>query len=447
MSIAPGFAVMPWHHAYSVGVITLSVRLVVCACVGLRCLEKILKLMTPLFQLPRSTPSWSSSRLWLLRVGYYKLTREKDIADDWVWIVDFTIQAGDIKCLTIVGVRLSWLENEKHERQDQALSHEDVEPIELVPVRQSNGEIVYQHLEAAKKKTGVPRQIIADWGSDVKAGIHKFIDQHPQTDYIYDVKHFTAGILECEFKDDLMWTEFTKWASQTKSELHQTALSYLEPPNQRAKSRYMNMDILVAWGGKVLAFLDRIEIHIKTQSELAAIQQKLDWIRQFGDDLAQWHEILDLVEKTEAYVRTNGFFSGCDKDLRGLLRLSPNATARTIRIRWALIEYVLDASLKAKPGERLLGSSEVIESIFGKFKYMQREHEKGSLTGLVLAIPAMVSQTTQDVVQRALETVPIHEVCRWVKEKFGKSPHAKRKEAFSAPVRPEQKPDRFPLSA
>ena len=405
---------------------------------------KILKLMISFFHLPQASPSWSSSRLWLLRVGYYKLTRKKAIADDWVWIVDFTIQAGAMKCLTVVGLRLSGLGKD---RKDNALCHGDVEPITLSPVRQSNGEIVYQHLEEAIRKTGVPRQIIADHGSDVKAGIQKFIDHHPQTDYIYDVKHLTANVLEHEFKSDTMWVEFTKWATHTRSVLHQTALSYLEPPNQRAKSRYMNMDILVQWGVKMLSFIDGIEAHINTPSEVLDIREKMDWIVPFRADLLEWQEILDLVEKTETFVRTKGLFQDCDQELRGLLRLSPKPTARTIRIRWSLIEYVLDASLKAKPGERLLGSSEVIESVFGKFKYMQREQVKGSLTGLVLAIPAMVSKTTQDVVMRALETVPVDQVRTWVKETFGKSAQTRRNEAFSVPVHPEQKPDQFPLSA
>ena len=349
-----------------------------------------------------------------------------------------------MKCLTVVGLRLSGLGND---RKDNVLCHDDVEPITLVPVQQSNGEIVYQQLEEAIRKTGVPRQIIADRGSDVKAGIEKFIEKHPQTDYIYDVKHFTASTLEREFKSDLMWIEFTKWASQTRSALHQTVLSYLEPPNQRSKSRYMNMDILVTWGVKMLGFLDGIEAHVKTTSEVEAIGEKMDWMVQFREDLAEWKEILDFVEKTETYVRTIGLFQGCDREIRCLLRLSPKATERTIRIRWSLIEYVLDESLKAKSGERLLGSSEVIESIFGKFKYMQREHVKGSLTGMVLAIPAMVAQTTQEVVQRALETVPVDVVRIWIKEKFGKSALTKRKEAFSTPVKSEQKPEHFLLSA
>ncbi len=170
----------------------------------------------------------------------------------------------------------------------------------------------------------------------------------------------------------------------------------------------------------------------------------MDWLFQFRKDLTEWNKILKLVEKTETFVRTNGLFRGCDQELRELLRLSPKATERTFKIRWSLIEYVLDASLKAKPGECLLGSSEVIESVFGKFKYMQAEHTEGSLTGMVLAIPAMVSKTTEAVVQRALETVPVHKVRTWIKEKFGKSNLTKRREAFSAPANAEQNRINYP---
>lgn len=443
ISIAPSFSVWPRQHDYSLGVITFSILLQVSALVGLRGVEKVLQLLTLFFPLFQSTPSWSSSRLWLLRVGYYKLIRAKEIADDWSWIIDFTIQTGCMKCLTILGVRLSDLSKD---RQDKTLCHEDMEPIEVVPVEQANGELVYQRLEAAAQKTGVPRQIVADEGRDVKGGIEKFIQQHPQTDFIYDVKHFTANLLEREFKEDLMWTEFTGWASQIRSQLHQTALCHLEPPNQRAKSRYMNMDILIDWGLKTLSFLDSLENPVKTGIEVEAIK-KLDWLFQFRKDLLEWNQILSLVQTTEAFVRTNGFFPKCDRPLRELLRLDPGATARTFRIRWALIEYVLDASLKAKPGECLLGSSEVIESVFGKFKYMQAEQSKGSLTGMVLAIPAMVSKTTEAVVQRAVETVPVHQVRAWIKDKFGKSAIAKRREAFASFKRSEQKPDQLLLSA
>ena len=104
--------------------------------------------------LSTSIPSWDSGRLWLMRIGLYKLNRPKPKADDWVWIIDFSIQLGKEKCLVILGVRQCDLPPE-----GQALRHEDMEPITLVPVEQANGTIVYQKLEEAAVKTGVPRAI------------------------------------------------------------------------------------------------------------------------------------------------------------------------------------------------------------------------------------------------------------------------------------------------
>ncbi len=144
---------------YSLGHITLFISLVLSATVSLRCASRVIEIVMSFLQLPLPSPSWFSGRFWLLRLGYYKLTRPKEHADDWVWIVDHTIQIGEEKCFVILGIRLSSLP--PHGR---CLSHEDVEPIALFPVKQSNGEIVWQQLEETVEKTGVPREIIGDQG-------------------------------------------------------------------------------------------------------------------------------------------------------------------------------------------------------------------------------------------------------------------------------------------
>jgi hypothetical protein len=54
-------------------------------------------------------PDRSTGRLWLLRVGLWALLRPKAIGDDWVWMVDHSIQIGPCKCLVVLGIRLSAL--------------------------------------------------------------------------------------------------------------------------------------------------------------------------------------------------------------------------------------------------------------------------------------------------------------------------------------------------
>jgi hypothetical protein len=122
--------------------------------------------MLSFFELRQPVPSWYSGRLWLLRLGYYKLHREQEHANDWIWIVDHSVQLGSEKCLVILGIRQS-----KLPLAELYLDHEDVEPIALLPVTHSNGEIVYQQLSQTVEKTGVPRQIVGDHGTDIKSGI------------------------------------------------------------------------------------------------------------------------------------------------------------------------------------------------------------------------------------------------------------------------------------
>jgi len=185
------FKQTPSFHTYSTGHAYLFISLVLSACTSLRGASRTLELICSFLGINISTPSWYTGRYWLLRLGYYKLTREKEKADDWIWIVDHTVQWGKEKCLAILGIRQSELP-----KADTILYLEDMEPLALFPVTTSNGEVVYRQLEDTILKTGVPREIISDHGSDVKTGIEKFCDVHPETCFIYDIKQTCLSLLQ-----------------------------------------------------------------------------------------------------------------------------------------------------------------------------------------------------------------------------------------------------------
>ena len=116
-------------------------------------------------------PSPTSVRSWLLRVGLHQLQRPLEMADDWVWIMDHTVQIGELKCMIVVGFRLgAW-----QQRENRTLSYEDVNLIGLWPVRTSTGQIVDRQLESVIARTGLPRLIISDDGSDLHCGLAKLV--------------------------------------------------------------------------------------------------------------------------------------------------------------------------------------------------------------------------------------------------------------------------------
>ena len=428
---------MPSYHTYSIGHIHLFLSLVLSSSTSLRAASRVIEMIASFFKLPLSVPSWYTGRLWLLRLGYFKLTRKKHKAADWIWIIDHTIQWGSERCLVILGLR------QKHlPVAETILNHEDVEPIAMFPVTSSNGQIVYQQLEETIEYTGVPKEIISDYGTDLKKGIEIFCRQHPQTCYIYDIKHKVAAILKRELKDDQHWNEFVKLSNETRRKVQQTSLAALAPPNQRSKSRNMNVDKLIKWAMDALCFIDQQQQTANEQFDSKQMQAKLSWLTEFREPLLEWQEMMQIVELAEGFIKFNGIYRDCHIDLMQVEGFEAHRK-RPQRLREEILEFIAQQSQQAKPNERLLGSSEVIESVIGKLKNMESEQNKSGFTGLLLSLAAVVSKTTEDVIDKAMESVPTKRVYEWIKKNIGKSVQSKRKEVFSSAKKAEQKWDEF----
>lgn len=81
--------------------------------------------------------------------------------------------------------------------------------------------------------------------------------------------------------------------------------------------------------------------------------------------------------------------------------------------------------------ERLPGSSEVLESIIGKYKTLQGEHGQFGLTSMSLAIGAFVGRLTQGIIRSALTTVTTKALHQWEQTHLGSTIQSQRKKAFS----------------
>jgi hypothetical protein len=93
-----------------------------------------------------------------------------------------------------------------------------------------------------------------------------------------------------------------------------------------------------------------------------------------------------------------------------------------------LISFVEQQSLNAMPDEILLGSSEVIESVIGKFDTLEQDQVKSGFTSMLLSFAALVSKTTEDVIQKALQAVPTKKIGEWFKKNIGQSVQSQRRE-------------------
>lgn len=397
---------------------------------GQRCLATMFQLVAPWLPRRAEMPCANTGRMWLLRQGLFELSRPKPRADDWVWIMDHTVQLGTLKVLVVVGVRLS-----EWEPQRGPLRHEDVVLLDLVPMRHSDGKVIEARLEAVAGKTGDPRAILCDGGTDLRGGIAGFRKTRPDVAPLYDVKHKTALLLQCQLDKDPRWGRFISSINQTRARVALTELACLNPPSLKPKARYMNLSPLVRWGRGALRFLDHPREVPGEPIEPQRLEEKLGWLRDYRKALYDWSVLLSIAETTEHSVREEGYHADAAEQLRQRLDgLGINAAARAMEA--ATIQFVAEQSRAARPGERLVGSSEVIESLIGKYKQLQGTHRQGGVTPLVLALGAMVACHTGQAISAALAKTRTRDVLHWCREHLGFTLQAQRRYAFK-----EQKRD------
>jgi hypothetical protein len=422
---APDNALIPFsekmpRHSYSLDHIALFLTLILSASNGLRTAAKSFTVMVEFFQLNQAVPSWFTGRLWIMRLGYYKLNRPKVMANDWIWIIDFSVQLGKEKCLVILGIRQSDLP-----KPGQALRHQDMEPITLTPVTQANGEVVYQQLEKATLKTGIPRAIVSDKGSDINSGINHFCHQHRETVPLYDIKHHIAIRLKKRLEDDTFWGLFTEYAGKLNKELQQTEFSHLRPPALRTKARYMNLEKRIEWATRSLLLLDGSSEAQNPQRE------KLSGLNFYRSVIAEWSEMLQIAQCIEKEINTQGLSKDTPLKLALHFKAQPKLTCAANRqFRHELLRFLQFQTRELRGSERLVGSSEIIESVFGKQKYLEGEQAKSGFTGLLLAIPALVGELNRSVIKNALESTPVKTVWEWKNEFLGDNLQSRRLKDF-----------------
>ena len=404
-------------------------RLVVQAGVALRAVPRVLSIFFGVPQAATSLPEASSVRWWLQRLGLFALREALEVADDWVYLIDHSVQLGSVKVCVILGLRLCAVPFPA-----RALRHDDVRVLALLPVEHSTGEIVAAQLEQAAQRTGLPRQIVSDHGGDVKKGSELFAQRHPGTAVTYDAAHHGAIVLQRRFEADPRWPEFVGRLSQVKARIQQTSDAFLLAPSLRPKARYMNLASLLRWGRKILCLLDRGPAGGRASERAEA---RYGWLREFRAALEAWSRWEATVRGSVEFLRTRGLSCSCQLDLSARLQALPPEERDDI-LAAELCTFAGLQSQSARPGERLVGSTEVLESVFGKWKTLERQESRNGVTSLVLSLGSLVGQWPVSRIKAALEATPVKHVVAWCREHLAFSVQSQRRLAF-APLAPVNK--------
>lgn len=299
----------------------------------------------------------------------------------------------------------------------------------LEPVTKSDGAIVCKQLEATADKVGVPRAIVSDHGSDIKRGIETFQADHPDTVSLYDIAHKMAILIKRELAGDEHWSTYLQHIGQTKQCVQQTSLAYLTPPTPKNKARFMNLEPLVNWGTKALAYLDNPQPVDGQPVDKKRLKEKLGWLRQYRRHLKLWGTMMRIVATTLKYIRQEGYHRRATGQLRQPLKpIAKDQPSR--RLMENTLAFVKEQSALAQKNEHLIGSSECIESLIGKGKRLEGQQSKSGFTRMVLGMAAAVVEPTKDYLEKALHQVKTRDVVQWCKEKLGASVQSQKQRAL-----------------
>jgi hypothetical protein len=399
----------------------LSLRLVLQAATSLHGSAAAMATFVELGWASFATPCFSTIRSWLLRIGLFALTRPLDKSKAWLWLIDHSVQVGVVKLLVILGCPLDQVPF-----GERALQLSDLSLIALVPMEQSNGNLVERQVEVAALRTGRPALIASDQGGDLLKGINDYREIRPDVAHVPDIAHYGANLLQNAWQDDPRWQQFIAKLQETATKLRQSKEAFLMAPRLRPKARFMNI-------GTQLRFAARVLGHLSSAKANGKVIEHYSWLSDFRVELAVWFREHALVETTIALLRVDGLNWATMPELQETwseLGRRESMRQSTMKIMDGVRKYVSEYQPK-EAGVSYVASTEILESSFGKLKRIEGQQSQDGITGLALAMGAIVGKMDDEEIRAALEAVPEKKVKGWLERTLGGTVQWFRKQFFA----------------
>jgi hypothetical protein len=144
--------------------------------------------------------------------------------------------------------------------------------------------------------------------------------------------------------------------------------------------------------------------------------------------------MLALIGSVQTQIKNQGLHNRSLIDWLESLPQSPASSIttdgvnrRVQKIKAEIEKYLVDEVKKIPDKQILLGTSDVIESLFGKYKIFAERRPIKELGASILLISLSTIEITLDLVKEAMESTSFIDVVAWTKSIFGSSMLSRRK--------------------
>jgi hypothetical protein len=415
---------MPGHQ-FSAEMISLCCQL--SKLTGFRAVPKVLRCIAEAFGIELKVPSRDAVRNWNSRNGV-AILQQAPRADDWVWMIDHSVQLGKMFVLVVLAIRQSQLPI------GRPLRREDMTTLAVLPTNSRDKVEVGRQLTRVAEDLGVPLAILSDGARELHEGAQSLKTLGFQGVHLDDIKHKVSNLLKKKLRSDERFKAFLAKLGQTTASIQQTEIEHLLPPRKKEKCRFMNFGQTIDWASMVrhqLTLVDSSGIEVSER-----LREKLGWLDRFSDDLRCWNECRELIGIVLKQANTQGVFVGSTGELRCKLKQCSATSELAQSIRDEMISFYQSnedkLSLLASAEPVLPCSTEVLESAFGSFKTIQRNHGRGTFTSLLAVFPTLFDQCTPAKIRERFKQVTNTDLKDWIRSSgLTNSTQSRRTEAYA----------------
>lgn len=351
-----------------------------------------------------TVPCYNTVENWVKKCGLkvYETSGGSLQNIDYAEIIDESMMIGSEKLLLTLGVPA--------EHQGRPLNCGDVCVLDIAIADSWNGEGVATQLRKASKKIGHnPLYVISDNASIMKKGV-----RCAQMSHQHDISHSLGMYLERAYKEQSDFKEYVRFMSESKFKYNMKKIAYLLPPTQRTMARFINLSSWVKWSSKML----------NIYHTLTVVERKVfSFIPANASLIDELSDVTKCIERIEYICKHNGLskttICQCQKVIEKYLF---GGNLRMIELGKCIVEFLRKEIMLIR--SNLVAhnnSSDIIESIFGRFKARKSTNKLNGVTPYILFVPIYVRLINKKQAQRfdfkvALEEKRIGEIENWAKK-------------------------------
>ena len=386
------------NHSYDLKTVWVCLAVKNSGTMSLRACRSAIITLCMCFYIELKVPCINTIRNWEQKSGFHQLNKRGNSEDKYVIIIDESYSIGRQSLLLILGVNLSTYQF------GSSLAHQDIEVLGMgvksswkskdiekliATIEQRGYQIVYScsdgcnNLVKALKDKGIPR--------------------------VYDCTHALSLEIKKRYEKQERFIAFQKKYALFNRQNYMSQDRLMCPPKLRGKSRFLNIYPMAEWAGKWIGHLEELEKIKQRDEHEKRMYKKLLWLRDYRaliTELVQVSRILKIVFK----ILKN---KGLNTTTIALVRKEVEKAICPVFLREGILNYLEQNSTLLTDYESLICCSDVIESLFGKFKNNQKRNPEKGITIGCLDLINYGQKMDKVTLKKAMEETRIIDLKQW----------------------------------